>query len=238
VDATNVQDAEAYVIDFGHWDQRFKISLPQHLKIVWTTNSNNAQFPNFISDMDSGDGNEMVKTFWWYVTMVHDGTSDIVYVNGEQAKIKPTLGKLNTTARPLCFASNPIEGGQYFLGALDNVKIYNKALTAGEIHQLFQTGSTGTEEQFANNLRGVVLDVSPNPTSDKLVVKHAFNGNQPLLVRVFDAAGRQAGDLHFAKNEIPAGQFSLDVHNYPTGIYTLNFVLGGKSLGSVQFNKQ
>ncbi len=236
VDGTNIANAEAYVIDFGHWSERWKISLPQHLKIVWTTNSNNVQFPNFISDMDSGDGNEMVKTFWWYVTMVHDGTNDIVYVNGQQTKIKPTVGKLNSTARPLCFGSNPIEGGQYFIGALDNVKIYNKALTAAEILKLYNTGTTGTEEQLGD-LRGLVLSLSPNPTTDVLNIRHAFDGNQPLQVRVFDVVGRQVDDLRFAKNELPTGQITLDVKAYPTGAYFVNFVLGGKNLGSVQFDK-
>ncbi|MBP6825269.1 MAG: hypothetical protein KA165_01810 [Saprospiraceae bacterium] len=229
---------EDYVIDFGHWDQRWKISLPEHLKIVWTTNSNNAQFPNFISDMDSGDGNEMVMGFWWYVTMVHDGTNDIVYVNGQQTKIKPTDGKLNSTARPLCFGSNPIEGGQYFIGALDNVKIYNKALTANEIEHLYTAGTTAVGDLAGNDLKNLVLDVSPNPATDVLTVKHAFTGNQPLLVRVFDAAGRQVDDVRFAKNELSTGQFSLNVHNYPQGNYTLNFVLGGKNLGALKFNKQ
>lgn len=238
VDDVNLAVAESYVIDFGHWSERWKISLPQHLKIVWTTNSNNVQFPVFISDMDSGDGNEMVKTFWWYVTMVHDGENDIVYVNGVQTKIKPTLGKLNTTARPLCFGSNPIEGGQYFIGALDNVKIYNKALTAGEIQQLYNSGTTAVKDLLPNGLKNLVLSVSPNPTVDVLTIKHAFNSTQPLLVRVFDAAGRQVDDLRFAKNEIPAGQFSFNVHNYAVGQYTLDFVLGGKNLGAVQFNKQ
>ncbi len=237
VDTTNFADAEAYVIDFGHWDQRFKISLPQHLKIVWTTNGNNVQFPVFISDMDSGDGNELVNHFWWFVTMVHDGTNDIIYVNGQPVNTKPVPTKLNSTARPLCFGSNPIEGGQYFIGALDNVKIYNKALTAAEIDQLYLTGSTATKEQL-NQLRGLVLNVSPNPTTDVLTVQHAFDGAQPLLVRVFDVAGRQIDDLRFGKNEVPAGQFSLNVHNYPIGNYTVNFVLDGKNLGSVQFNKQ
>ncbi|MBL7782529.1 MAG: T9SS type A sorting domain-containing protein [Saprospiraceae bacterium] len=238
VDDTNLQDAEAYVIDFGHWSQRWKISLPQHLKIVWTTNGNNIQFPHFISDMDSGDGNEMVKNFWWYVTMVHDGTSDIIYVNGQQTNIKPVNTKLNSTSLPLCFGNNPVEGGQYFIGALDNVKLYNKALTADEILGLYLTGTTGTNDQSGNDLQGVVLGVSPNPTVDVLTVKHAFNGTQPLQVRVFDLAGRQVSDLRFGKNEIPAGQFSLDVHNLPKGSYMLNFVFGGKNLGSVQFGKQ
>jgi chitodextrinase len=237
VDSTNIQDAEAYVMDFGHWSHRWKISLPQHLKIVWTTNGNNIQFPTFISDMDSGDGNEMVKSFWWYVTMVHDGTSDIIYVNGQQTNIKPVNTKLNSTSLPLGFGNNPVEGGQYFIGALDTVKLYNKALTAGEIDQLYLTGTTATKDQLGN-LNGVVLNVSPNPATDVLNIKHAFNGTQPLLVRVFDLAGRQVDDLRFGKNEIPAGQFSLNVHNYPQGTYMVNFVFGGKNLGSVQFNKQ
>ncbi len=238
VDGQNLQDAEAYVIDFGHWDQRWKISLPQHLKIVWTTNGNNVQFPQFISDMDSGDGNEMVKTFWWYVTMVHDGTSDIVYVNGQQTNIKPVLSKLNSTARPLCFGSNPIEGKQYFMGALDNVKIYNKALTAGEIGRLYQSGTTGVGDLLGNDLRGVVLGIAPNPTTDVLMVQHAFPANQPLLVRVFDLQGRQLDQLSFGKNEAPAGQISLKVGHYPPGTYQINFVLGGKNLGAVSFQKQ
>jgi hypothetical protein len=238
VDSTNIANAEAYIIDFGHWDQRCKISLPQHLKIVWTTNSNNVQFPNFISDMDSGDGNEMVKGFWWYVTMVHDGTNDIVYVNGQQAKIKPTVGKLNTTARPLCFGSNPIEGGQYFIGALDNVKIYNKALTAAEITHLFSTGTTATKELGSNALKNLILGISPNPTTDVLIIRHGFDGKQALMVRVFDAVGRQVDGLQFAKNNVPAEQISLNVHNYPVGSYTIDFVLDGIDLGAMKFNKQ
>lgn len=238
VDGQNLLEAESYVIDFGHWDQRWKISLPQHLKIVWTTNGNNVQFPQFISDMDSGDGNEMVKTFWWHVTMVHDGTSDIIYVNGQQANIKPVLGKLNSTARALCFGSNPVEGRQYFNGALDNVKIYNKALTAGEILKLYQTGTTGIEDLLGRDLRGVVLGISPNPSTDVLMVQHAFPTNQPLLIRVFDLQGRQVDQQSFGKNEVPAGQIMLKVGSYPVGSYQLNFVLGGKNLGAVSFQKQ
>ncbi len=237
VDTTDFEDPEAYVIDFGHFDQRWKISLPKHHRIVWSTNGNTLQFPNFGSDMDSGDGNELVDDFWWYVTMVHDGVNDIIYIDGQQVATKPVPTKLNSTARPLCFGSNPVEGQQYFIGALDNVKIYNKALTAAEILHLFQTGTTASKD-LSNALQGLVLSVSPNPTTDVLTVQHAFDGNQPLLVRVFDLAGRQVDDLRFAKNALPAGQFSLNVNNYPTGFYTINFVLDGKNLGSVQFNKQ
>ena len=237
VDSTNLADAEAYVIDFGHWDQRWKISLPQHRRIVWTTNSKNALSNNFITDMDSGDGNELVIGIWWYVTMVHDGVNNIVYVNGVETKRSPTTGKLNSTARPLAFGNNPIEGGQYFFGALDNVKIYNKALTAAEINKLFKTGTTPTDEQASIELLSMVKGISPNPAADVLTIKHAFTGNEAVLVRVFDLTGRQIDAVSYGKNQIPTGQFSLNVSQYPQGAYFINFVQDGKSLGALKFVK-
>ena len=238
VDGTNTADAEAYILDFGHFDQRWKISLPQHHKIVWTTNGNNAQFPNLIHDMDSGDGNDLTVGFWWYVTMVHDGVNDQIYINGELVNSQPFATKLNSTGRPLIMASDAVEGGRYFIGALDEVKIYNKALTAAEIAQLYETGTTGTNDDLSVALRQMVQEVYPNPATDLLWVKHSFDGQEPLLLRVVDAQGRQLSDLRFGKNAIPAGQFPVDVSNYPAGTYFLNFVVGGKSIGSVKFDKR
>ncbi|MEZ4956159.1 MAG: LamG-like jellyroll fold domain-containing protein [Saprospiraceae bacterium] len=236
VDGQNPADPESYILDFGHWDQRWKISLPQHLKIVWTTNSENTQFPNFISDMDSGDGNEMVIGFWWYVTMVHDGDNDLIYVNGIQANSKPASGTLNTTARPLGFGNNPVDGGQYFQGGLDNVKIYNRALTSEEVEQLFNTGSiVGTTEP--NLVDAYIEQVYPNPSTDLLTVKHSLPTNQDLLLRVFDLQGRQLDAVKLQAADVATGQFNLNVEHYPAGMYSLNFVLGSKNLGSLKFNK-
>jgi hypothetical protein len=133
--------------------------------------------------------------------------------------------------------NNPIEGKQYFIGGLDEVKIYNKALTGGEIKQLFNSGTTSTDDLSLELLR-MIQGVYHNPATDVLWVKHAFDGKQPLLVRIMDVQGRQVGDLRFDKNEIPAGEFSVNVKNYPTGTYFLNVVVDGKSIGSVKFEKQ
>ncbi len=239
VDEININDGEAYILDFGHWSERWKISLPQHTKIVWTTVSHNANFAQLISDMDCGGGNELVPSFWWHVTMVHDGTNDLIYIGGQLVATKPTTGnQMNVTGRPLGMGNNPIEGGQYFNGALDELKIYNKSLTAAEISQLFTTGSTGINDLAFNGLKGLVKDVFPVPATETVFVEHAFDGKQPLDVRVFDVSGRQIDDVRFDKNGIPAGQFSVKVGEYPQGAYFLNFVLGGKNLGSVKFDKK
>jgi hypothetical protein len=134
--------------------------------------------------------------------------------------------------------NNPIEGGQYFRGGLDNLKIYNKSLSAQEIDRLYQTGTSGSNELSGNDLRGVILGVSPNPTTELLNIKHNFLNNQPLLIRVFDIQGRQVDLVRFDNSEIPNDVINLKVGNYPQGTYSLNFIYGGKNLGAVLFTKE
>ncbi len=237
VDGQNLSIPESYVIDFGHWSERWKISLPQHLKIVWTTNGNNLQFDHLIHDMDSKDGNELLMGFWWYVTMVHDGTDDIIYIDGVEVNRQPVNTKLNSTALPLGMGNNPIDGGQFFIGALDEVKLYNKALTDSEILKLYTTGTTGIAE-LQNELLKYVELVYPNPTTDELIIKHGFGTSQDLLVRLFDQSGRQVGAKHINAQDMDNGIISLDVATLSGGMYNVNFVLGGKILGSIPFVKQ
>lgn len=234
VDGQNLQDPEAYVLDFGHWNERWKISLPQHLKIVWTTNSENVQFPNAIHDMDSGDGNELVIGFWWYVTMVHDGENDIIYLDGVEVNNQPAPGTLNPTARPFGMGNNPIEGGQYFNGALDEVKVYNRALTPDEVSRLYNTGTTGTED-LSQLLDAAIEVVYPNPSSDKVHIVHKLQGKESLLIRVFDTDGRQLDARRFSRGDLAGGeQLTLNVAGYPAGAYFVNFVIDGKNSGSVK----
>ncbi|MEY4105752.1 MAG: hypothetical protein RL181_94 [Bacteroidota bacterium] len=234
VDGQNLADAEAYVLDFGHWDERWKVSLPQHLKIVWTTNSKNDRFDKSISDMDSRDGNELTKGFWWYVTMVHDGKDDIIYIDGKEANRKPAPGTLNSTARPFGMGSNPIEGKQYFIGALDEVKIYNKALTAAEIAKLYASGVTDVPDA-RSDLSGIVRMAYPNPAKDELFLEHRFPASAQVLLRVFDVQGKQLDAQRFQGGD---GTFRLDVSQYPAGQYALNFVVDGAHYGTLQFVKQ
>ena len=237
VDSTSTKDAEAYVLDFGHWDQRWKISLPQHKRIVWTTNSKNTQFPNFISDMDAKDGNELILREWWHVTMVHDGTDDVIYIDGKEVNRKPVTGVLNPTTRPLGIGNNSVDGGQYFIGALDELKIYNTALTTAEIAKLYQNGVTSLRDLQENVGRYIQL-AYPNPSLNEVTIKHALPGNQDLLVRVIDLSGRQVGAFNFDKGSLGAGSLNLNIANYPAGTYLANFIFGGKNMGSIKFIKK
>jgi hypothetical protein len=137
----------------------------------------------------------------------------------------------------LVFGNNPIEGGQYFNGALDNVKIYNKALTAAEVKRLFTSGTTPTDDQ-SQTLLSVVKGIYPNPAINTLTIKHHFAVTDDVFIRVFDQVGRQVDAIHFKKNQIPGGYITMNVNKYAPGIYYLNFVQDGNTLGTTKFIKQ
>src|SRR4029078_9204151 len=72
-----------------------------------------------------------------HLVFVHDGAKDIIYMNGVQVAEKDVPGILNSTTYPLGFGYNVIDGGSYFDGSLDDVLIYNTALTAQEVADLY-----------------------------------------------------------------------------------------------------
>lgn len=119
------------------------------------------------------------------------------------------------------------------------MKLYNRALTTEEVAELYSGGKlTGLNDHLSSELANVIQTYYPNPTTDQLIIEHSIQNDQPLLLRVFDVAGRQVEAISFKKNELPSERFSVNVKNLATGTYFLNFVLGGKNLGGLKFNKQ
>jgi hypothetical protein len=80
---------------------------------------------------------------WYHVTGVKRGSQLEIYVNGvlEQAK---ALGALvnNTEAANLRIGGN-VQEGAFLNGLVDEVEIYNRALTSGEIQAIFNAGAAG-----------------------------------------------------------------------------------------------
>ena len=124
---------EAYLLSNGGWQERWKISLPGHGKPVFTTHSGGA----CCSDLDSGT--PLALNTWTHVAMVHDGVKDIIYINGAPANEKNAAGALDKTKHPLGIGYDPIDNGGFFDGSLDDVKLFNRALSAGEIAALYAT---------------------------------------------------------------------------------------------------
>ena len=201
-----VVTGEYYLISQGSWDGRWKASLPSHGKPVWTTKVADGD----ISDMDS-DPEVLSLDTWTHVVMVHDGTNDIIYIDGILAATKERAGTLasgNTDS--LTIGRESTKWGNYFKGRFDDIRIYDKALTAEEIATL-HTNELTPSSIAINPVQTV--QVYPNPTNGVINIRNAENSQ----VSVYDISGRLV--LSY-ENKTSFGTINLSKFN--SGIYFVN----------------
>jgi glucose/arabinose dehydrogenase/PKD repeat protein len=69
---------------------------------------------------------------WTHLAATYDGANLRLYVNGTQVSSKAQTGAIPATTGPLKIGGNAV-WGEWFAGSIDEVRVYNRALTAGEI---------------------------------------------------------------------------------------------------------
>ena len=89
---------------------------------------------------------------WAHIAVTYDGANLRLYVNGTQVASKARTGNLTTSANPLQIGGDSTYG-QYFSGMIDEVRVYNVALTAAQI-----------QSDMTTPIGGGVVDTQP-PTA-------------------------------------------------------------------------
>lgn len=69
---------------------------------------------------------------WHHVVVTYDGTTMVVYIDGNREATTASSKSISATARTLRIGSSG-SGGSNFHGAVDEVAIYNRALTPAEV---------------------------------------------------------------------------------------------------------
>jgi hypothetical protein len=90
------------------------------------------------------DGNKSVDDGQWHhVAAVYDGTNKFIYVDGTLDISTPATGSISQNNYPVCIGENAQMTGRIFDGLIDEVSLYNRALTASEIQAIYAAGSEG-----------------------------------------------------------------------------------------------
>jgi hypothetical protein len=69
---------------------------------------------------------------WTHVALTYDGSSIRVFQNGVQVGIAAASGAIETNSNPLSIGGNA-PYGEFFTGLIDDVRVYNRALTPQDI---------------------------------------------------------------------------------------------------------
>lgn len=93
------------------------------------------------NDRSSNGTAALVTNTWAHLAMTFDGTAIRVYVNGVLVRTTNVSGSLITSNSPLRIGGNSI-WGEFFAGVIDDVRVYNRALTLAEVQTSMNTGVT------------------------------------------------------------------------------------------------
>ena len=75
---------------------------------------------------------------WTYQTLTYDGSTLRLYINGTQVASRAQTGLIQTSSNPLWIGGNQ-PYGEYFNGLIDEVRVYNRALSQTEIQSDMNT---------------------------------------------------------------------------------------------------
>jgi hypothetical protein len=95
------------------------------------------------ADIDATSPTVLPANTWVHLATTYDGAWLRLYVNGTPAASTVITGSIVTSTLPLRIGGNTI-WGEYFTGLIDEVRIYNRALTTTEIQTDMVTPVGGT----------------------------------------------------------------------------------------------
>ncbi len=204
---------ESYPISHGNWDNRWKISITQTKKIRWTVRTAAGT-----KDLDSPTA--ITTNQWYQVVGLYDGSNFDLYVNGVLSNHTTFSGDILTTSIDLMIGQCLPAVSQYnFKGVIDDVRIYDYALSIGEINKLFTESSAIRRDSEKLPAAFNLFPSYPNPFNPITTIKYDLPQTVTVKLQVFDLSGRLVQTL--VNENKPAGHYSAswNAQNMSSGIY-------------------
>ena len=80
---------------------------------------------------------------WYHVAETYDGAALKLYVNGSLDSQMAVTGPIITTTQPVRIGGDAPAGPYYFNGMVDEISLYNRALSSNEIAAIYNAGTSG-----------------------------------------------------------------------------------------------
>ena len=136
LDLTTGMTLEAWVKPTSNVGWRTVIMKERGTDLLYALYSSNGSKPrteNFTTVENTAAGTTALPlNAWSHVASTYDGTNLRFYLNGALIATKATTGAMPNTANPLRIGGNAV-WGEYFAGLIDEVRVYNRALTEAEL---------------------------------------------------------------------------------------------------------
>ena len=213
------ENRESYPISHGSWENRWKISIIPNGKVRWTVKTDQG-----VMDLDSQT--LLQEEVYVHAAGVYDGSNFDIYINGALDNHTAHSGKILTTSIDLTIGQVlPNNQGYNFKGILDDIRIYNYALTAQEIFNVYQDQTSNVGMNETNTIKETCLYPNyPNPFNASTTIQYQLKHEGHVRIVIYNVVGQLI--LTLADEKQAAGLHSIQWdgkgrHGYPvpSGIY-------------------
>ena len=165
------------------------------------------------------------NSVWQLVTCTFDGSEMQWYINGQNVHSESLSGTLSDQSEAWIGWSGWSD--EYFEGSIDDVRLYDNALTGQQVSSLFDMGVPSNEQTRLSlkvNLPeadSVQLGYAyPNPTTGTFGITGLWEGTKELIVSDFN--GRVLTTFE-TDAEVP----EVNLSGYPDGMYAIKVLQNG-----------
>jgi hypothetical protein len=175
---------ESYPISHGNWENRWKVSIIPDKKIRWTIKTNSG-----VKDLDSQV--RVSTNNWYHVVGLYDGTNIELYINGNLDARSSFTGTLLTTSIDLMIGQVLPNVTEYnFKGVLDDIAIYDYALSLEEITELYSAISRNRDNSGELPVSFHLSQNYPNPFNPTTTIHYDIPRAGHVKLQIFDISGR------------------------------------------------
>jgi hypothetical protein len=125
---------------------------------------------NAANGLDTFFVNGVTETNWNHFVMTYDGTTWNSYINNSLENTCNT-GVPTSTVSDLFFGAISVGPQSFFAGLLDDINIYDRALTPSEVSVLYNEQDPASVGVFENMINNTLLKIYPNPNNGEFTIK-------------------------------------------------------------------
>lgn len=164
------------------------------------------------------------QTSWIHIVFAYNGTTSRIYKNGVLISSLDRNWNVVNNNDIFSIGLNPdVAGSNFFRGSVDDLKIYNYALSQTEITNLYNNNSLSSQNFNQNNLE---VSLYPNPANDVLNIDMI---NEVKSIEIYTIQGQKV---------LSSNQKQISVSDLSSGIYVLKIQDSENAVATKKFVKQ
>ncbi len=167
---------------------------------------------------------------WNHFAGTYDGKTLKMYINGEKVQSMEHAGTIAVSGHEVHLGHNSEVVDRFFEGALDEVMIYNRALTDAEIKSVYDsTRPTGVSGKNPGGVERFALRQNyPNPFNPVTTIAYSLETPGLVTIRVHDLLGREIKTLIEENQSKGEHSVLFDASGLSSGVYFCKMQVEGR----------